>query len=284
MVGASRIQLDIDLEILESTTHLTPIQLAIDGTSFLPVLEDLVSDPKITGTVLVDLTSGILQKTQTRYKSTEWVEFYNQEYKGLFSPTVEMLIKAKVKSLSNIYSSGIPLPILFKLALGLMPVTENYLVTDEKRERDADYTMVKQPNFYLGRAIRHLGQNVDFKGVITFEQAKQKIRDLIPSKTHKKTELSSYSYINKLTTQLQEKGARVIYIRFPTSGLCWEIDQARTPKEYYWNQFAKYSIAPTIHFNDYPELQYELADGSHLDQSQKKEFTRSLAQAIQQKL
>lgn len=284
LVGTSRIQLGMDLDILEDVLNLTPVQLAIDGNPFMPVLEDLVADPSITGTIILSLDNGAIGPLTKRYRSTEWVEFYNREYRDLFSPALEKRLKAKVKSLSNIYSSGVPLFRLLKFATGREPAPKHYLKTDARRERDADYRMVRQPDFYLARAIRHLGQNVDLTGVTTLPQAIQRIRDSIPTRSYQKHQISNFSYINEITQKLRQRGVRIIFVRFPTSDLVWEIDQAKLPKEYYWDQFARYSLAPTIHFMDYPELQFKLADGSHLDQSQKQEFTRSLARIIRHKL
>ena len=47
LVGASRMLLDIDLQVLRRETGLEPVQLAIDDSSFVPVLEDLADDPDI---------------------------------------------------------------------------------------------------------------------------------------------------------------------------------------------------------------------------------------------
>jgi len=283
-VGASRIQLGLDLEILESELHLTPVQLAIDGTNCLPVLEDLAADSSISGTIVVSLTTASITKPAQRLQSTEWVEYYKREYRGLFSPTVEKLLNSELKSLSIIYSSGIPLPYLLNIAAGREPVPNKfYLVTNAQRERDADYTLVQQPKFYLDRVRRHLGHDVVDLGGGPAQEV-EIIRASIPSKSNQKLQPADVAHLNKLTQQLMQRGARVIFVRFPSSGLVWEIDQAVAPKENYWDQFAKYAIAPTIHFMDYPELQYQLADGSHLDQRQKQAFTHSLAEIIRQKL
>lgn len=42
-----------------------PTQLAIDGSYFLPILTNLANDPKITGTVIVDLEVDKLNPTLT---------------------------------------------------------------------------------------------------------------------------------------------------------------------------------------------------------------------------
>lgn len=280
LVGASRIQLGVDLKTMGSTFQLTPVQLAIDGTKPLPVLENLASDPKITGTIIVSLTAEAIKHPNTVDKAVEWIDFYIKNYKGLLSPAVEKQLKTKVKMLSNIYSSGIPNTILIGNALGLLPVPVNYLSTNTQRERDADYSLVPQPNFLLARAIRHLGRDVDLKGITTLEEATEKIRASIPSIKPEYFHESDLNFINSLTRRLQGRGAKVVFVRFPTSGLVWEIDEATSPKKYYWDQFAKFSPASTIHFKDYPDLHYNLTDGSHLDQRQKKQFTEALSKIL----
>ncbi len=284
LVGSSRIQLGIDLDNLGKKLGLQPVQLAIDGAECQPVLEDLANDPDIEGTILVALTTGRWKGKTKLNKADEWLSFYHAEYKGLFFPTMERLIKTKMQNVSNIYSSGVPLKDLLLVAVGKRKPPTSYLITNESRERNADYNLVPQPYFYLARAIRHLGIHVDLKGEVSFSQAVQKIRAKIPKLTHRPATADDYTYINALTRRLQLKGAQVVYIRFPTSGLVWEIDEANKPKDKFWDQFAKYSIAPTIHFKDYPVLDFNLADGSHLDQKQKHEFTENIAEIIKRKL
>ena len=49
LVGSSRILFDVQLPVWERVTGERPIQLAIEGTSPVPVLEDLADDPNFTG-------------------------------------------------------------------------------------------------------------------------------------------------------------------------------------------------------------------------------------------
>src|SRR5579863_463650 len=59
LTGASRILFDVQLQVWEKAAGERPIQLAIEGTSPLPVLEDLAADPQFTGRVLVGVASDI---------------------------------------------------------------------------------------------------------------------------------------------------------------------------------------------------------------------------------
>ena len=59
LIGASRMLFDMQLPVWEKLTGERPIQLAIEGTSPLPILEDLAADPNFTGRLLVDVAPDI---------------------------------------------------------------------------------------------------------------------------------------------------------------------------------------------------------------------------------
>ena len=44
LIGTSRIQLAADLEVLRARSGLEPVQLAVDGSSFVPILEGFAAD------------------------------------------------------------------------------------------------------------------------------------------------------------------------------------------------------------------------------------------------
>ncbi len=60
LIGASRMQTDIDLDVLRIRTGLEPVQLAIDASSFIPILAGLAKDPAIRGTVIVSFMDSTL--------------------------------------------------------------------------------------------------------------------------------------------------------------------------------------------------------------------------------
>ena len=55
IVGDSRILFDTDLDRFEALTGLRPVQMAIHGTSALTLLEDVASNPKFNGLLIVGL-------------------------------------------------------------------------------------------------------------------------------------------------------------------------------------------------------------------------------------
>jgi hypothetical protein len=59
LLGASRVLFDVQLPVWEKATGERPIQLAIEGTSPLPMLEDLAADPHFTGRALVGVAPQV---------------------------------------------------------------------------------------------------------------------------------------------------------------------------------------------------------------------------------
>ena len=73
----------------------------------------------------------------------------------------------------------------------------------------------------------------------------------------------------------------MVFIQFPLSGALEAINDIRYPKDR-WDSTMAALGQQSIDYRDYPALQYELVDGSHLDVRQKTEFTRNLYQIVSQ--
>ncbi len=284
IVGDSRAQVDLDLPTLANSTGLEPIQLAIDGSQFMAVLDDLANDPKITGTILVGAETWKLLPHRGKDRSNEFVSFYNNEYRGKWGPMVEAKIKGLVQSWSVFYSSGIPLSLLFPMLinkdLGLKP---SYLTMHSSRQRDADYNLVKQPNFYIARVLRHLGNShtIDFSNIRSeTEFIHEVLNKLAEEPRAAGIDAAMFEHVNKLINRILDRQAKIIFVRFPSSALIWEIDKYRSPRASYWDHFAASTRARTFHFSDFKDLQFQLPDGSHLDVRDKVAFTKALAKIL----
>jgi hypothetical protein len=292
LVGDSRAQLDIDLQTLGDLTGLKPVQLAIDGSFFLPVLADLADDPRITGTIIIDASARKLIPNERRDRSQEWPEFYHEKYRGLFSPAIETKLKGFLQEKSVLYSSMFPLENLWSILTSGNKYSSIYLKTRKDRQRDADYRLVKMPDFYVSRVVRNFGghQNLkkkSFSSLAEFTSSmEEQIAERYPrnnttdqqAKNDFEKKLSS---INGLIDKIYGRNGRMFFVRFPSDKLVWLLDEHQHPRELYWDTFAHTTRATTIHFQDYPNLKkYSLPDGSHLDQKDKKSFTAALVETL----
>ncbi|WP_445371570.1 hypothetical protein ACH518_01275 [Methylomonas sp. HW2-6] len=276
LVGDSRMQLGMDLDVLAAETGLMPVQLAIDGSEFLPVLADLARDPAITGKLLVSGDVWKLTANRPRDRAEEWVEFYHRKYKDLVSAKLETLLKSQVQQQLALYGGGIPPLELFKRLTTPGKVRPLYLKTDANRERDADYELVEQPGFYINRVLRSLGQPINMAGIDTQQKFEQAVGDKLRQSAAVQLSADQFAYTNDLARQIKNKGSNLAFINFPSTALVRTIEEYRFPREAGWDVFAAHSPALAFNCWDYPEFDFALPDGAHLDQRDKAEFTRSL--------
>jgi hypothetical protein len=284
LVGASRIQLGMDLDVLREETGLEPIQLAIDGTSFLPILDGLASDPSVTGTVVVDFAEGVVGGPSDSSRAIE----YQTAFERLPKPSswnylqVEKSLTQAVRRRLRAYADGgRPLDAwLFRLLD--TRASPQYLITLPDRSRLADYTRVHKPGFYLIRVGRELGADIPADPRIDWKALEQEltraVRHLRPA--DESVYRSRAQEVERAVRTIQARGGHVILLRMPTSGLVLEADRRRWPRNRFWNHVAASSQARTIYFEDWPGLNsFTCPDGSHLDYRDRAAFTKAFAAA-----
>jgi hypothetical protein len=259
LVGASRMQMGIDLNVMQRYTTKTPVQLAISASLFMPVLEDLANDERVTGKVVVSFTMQDFVSVTTDSVAAQWVQAYEglrSSRTRLFSERLEEGLRAAAQSLLVSVGSGARPQQLFAGS------GASYVRTLPDRSQRADYEIVDREAAYRRRVAIYLsGEEPAFRVVPDFDARLAVFDDLI--------------------RKLQSRGAEVILVRFPTTRRIWEIDQILYPKRVYWDEVVKRTSARTIHFTDYPALMdFDLPDGVHLDYRDAPRFTAALSELI----
>jgi hypothetical protein len=285
VVGGSRALLDLDLPSLRRLTGLEPVQLAVDGSSFVPVLRGLAADPGVKGTVLVDLAENVLTVPPKWDSAYEFEATYER---GLATGGIadfrhsEAYLTDLLHGWLRSYADGTrPLTALRLRILDKTP-TPQYLRMLPDREILADYSQVPQPAFYYQRVIRNLGQPVQLGGR-SYRDIEQDFASriaLLPP-FDDQLFLQSLPAMADMTRALRGQGARVMYVAFPTSGYVRQIDDKRFPRPLFWDHFTAAVQAPTLNFEDAPALRgFYCPDGSHLDMRMRERFTTALVQAL----
>ncbi len=81
---------------------------------------------------------------------------------------------------------------------------------------------------------------------------------------------------------IQARGGRVIIVAFPSCGTRHEIERRRYPHDIYWEPLVAGTSAQVINAYSIPQLvDFQCADGSHMDESDARRFTRELARIIE---
>lgn len=284
LVGASRIQLGFDLDVLRQKTGLEPIQLAIDGSSYAPVLNGLASDTAIRGTIILDLMPGpVSLDIDSKGTSKHYQEAYEAMAAGHFRwptyQTAELWSTGAVTALlTNYADGGRPWDSLVNRLFNAK-ATPQYLLTFPDRSRKADYQRVSIPDYYLSRVLRHIGNPPDLNANQSGEELRARLTDYIdhlqpkPESTQSEKGLAD---LERLVSAIQSRGGRVIILAMPTSGLVQAADSKRFPRHLYWGKVVASTTAQTIHWQDYQSLSgFNCPDGSHLDAKDTVAFTNA---------
>jgi hypothetical protein len=286
LVGASRIQLGIDLDTLRRETKLEPVQLAIDASSFVPTLKNLADDPTVRGTVLVDYYPGAVEGAlSTGNNAAETLVNAYEKQRGnhvLFSLSYveKFLSEILHENLRSFADGANPLT---SLQWRIIPKqrASNYLITFPDRSRLADYRLVSMPKFYYWRVARNLGeeQSINIASANAEQVLRHKIELLQP---HDNTAyIQGAKYLKQLVTKIESHGGKVFIITMPTSGMVREIDDKRYPRAKFWDLLKKETGISALNSADDPALQsFVCPDGSHLDFRDRTKFTEALVHAL----
>ena len=286
LVGGSRMQLDMDQDVLRRMTGLEPVQLAIDGVPFTGVFRGLAQDPHITGTVLVDFTANGVA-TPEEFERINSYETDAERLSGRHNIPNFSLLDAELAdmlhhALLSYADNASPLANLRRNLLD-SDATPQYLITLPDRSTLADYQRVQLPAFYYKRVIRNLGENLVIPPGTTPEQADallkarvEAVRPLDPTYFHE-----HIGEIAAMAAAITARGGKVIFVMFPESGYVREIDARLYPRREFWDAFAAVSGVQTLNYEDVPALAaLRCPDGSHLDYRDRERFTETLVSAL----
>ena len=259
LVGTSRMQLGLDLAVLAQATGRQPIQLAMNAEVPIVVLRHLAQDATFRGVIICDIMEDWFYVEAQGGKAGEWVGVYERQ--------------AWIAGLEQRLNSIVQQTFVFRL-----PAISPPNVWDAWRGQywpRAAYT-----SFLTDRSVRadytKLDQNWKDEPLKKARDAYRQVPPFPPQDFRERSRK-----IDAMIAPLYERGGEVVFVRFPTSGGIWELEETRYPRQQYWDVFAAEVRARTIHFNDYPSLsQFECPDGSHLDYRDTAAFTKALAEVL----
>jgi len=260
LIGASRMQGGLDLDVLKAHSGLKPVQLAISASPFMPVLRDVADDPAIRGTVVVSLEMSAFRILDEGSEAYRWIAAYHDFKAGrtavFYQPLEDRLRQLADSALVSFSRNARPHQLILGRTSGA------YVRTLPDRSQQFDYSKVDREAAYQ-RRIRLVGG----AGEPTFME----IPDID----------EHFREVEELVAKLHARGSDVIFVRFPSSKRIREIENIRFPREVYWDRFAAQTKARAIHFADYEELDgFDLPDGIHPDVSEQTALTAALARVL----
>ncbi len=262
LLGASRMQLGFDTHLfrqLYPEYHLT--QLALDGAAPLAAFRDLANDSSFHGTVLCSLTAeGIFRERWDDQQA--YVDYCRNEYNAVehFDVVAADALRSRLVFLRpELGLKGI----LRGLASGQLIPPDVSLEMSFDRCRLYDTTLEDDMPAECQRLV---------------DVARADYQRLME---HSDGWLEDARQVAAWAASIEARGGQVIFVRLPTAGALWELDQKTFPRSEYWDRFARLVVdeghAQTLHFADAPRLiRFPLPDLSHLDRRDVPGFTQAL--------
>ncbi len=274
LIGSSRVLFDVQLPVWEKITSERPIQLSLEGTSSLPVLEDLADNPNFTGRLLVGVAPDLFfsgfayradvipyyHKQGPSQRSGHWISQHLFEpYLVFYDPdfALDTIIKRQAWPARPGVHSRTPVRKLM-----VQDVDRNSRMW-RKVEVDPEYRALARSIW----AERFAGPPPPMMNT------PEKLQKLI------ETQISRAEVaINKL----RARGVRILFVRPPSAGEYYAFEQKVFPRATTWDVLLKRTNTRGIHFEDYPEMQhYQLPEWSHLSASEANRFTATLVPIVE---
>jgi hypothetical protein len=276
-IGSSRIKYDLDIPTWEKITGTHAIQLAIEGSSPLPVLEDLASDEKFKGRLVIDVTEGLFFGGRSRQEKEplENIKYFKdvtpsdragfQVGKRLESQFV--FLNKDYLSLNGMLSR---LPIPKRKGVFEMPYfPPEFSHTTFDRQAIIQPAMLKDSN---------ITKQVIGNWLFFAELGK---KEPPPPKEHF---IGIMNSVKGWVDKIRSRGGQVIFVRTPSSGPFWEMESKVMSRDKLWEPLLAVTRSPGIHFKDYPETSgYICPEWSHLKHDDAIDYTKHLAKHLEQK-
>lgn len=272
LTGASRVLFDIQLPVWERTTGERPIQLALEGTSPVPFLEDLADDANFTGRLLIGVAPDVFfgvgayrgsvlpyyRKQSPSQRSDHWLSQHLLEpYFAFYDP--DFALATVIERQAWPARPGLTTHVEVR-KLVLMDADRNSHMW-RKLEVDPDY-----------RALARSIWTQDFGKPLPDMETPEKRRKVFDTQIAK-----AASAIAKL----RARGVPVVFVRPPSDGEYYLYEQTYFPRAETWDPLLERTGAPGIHFEDHPQLQgLELPEWSHLTSADADRFTAALAPLV----
>lgn len=273
LVGTSRLLFDVNLDVWERITGERPIQLALEGTSPLPVLEDLAADPAFTGRVVLDVTPDLFFSGYALRGDA--VKHYHE--RGPSQRSGHWLSKHLLESRLAFYDPDFALPKVVRrqpwpARPGLQARTDvrKLMVLGPDRNTHM-WSRVETDPVYRKLAQGIWAQNLGgpLPGMHT------------PELKRKAIETQIGRALEAIGT-LRARGVQVVLVRPPSGGRYYAYERQHLPRAETWDLLVARSGLPGIHFEDHADMRgLDLPEWSHLSARDARRYTAALAPRVQ---
>lgn len=272
VIGSSRLKFDLQLDVWQRASGVRPIQLALEGTSAMPVLEDLAEDPDFTGTLMVGVTPGLFfsggglrgnvvayaKRETPSQRASQWLSMQGLENRfAWYDPDFALFTVLEAQDWPA--REGVQrYPDVPKVSV-TTSADRNHRMW-QRLETDSAYARHVQ-KIWVGR--RPPGPPSAEQRATLDAGIEREIARAVAA-----------------VERLKARGVRVVFVRAPSDGDLLKGEQLRFPRERTWDALLARTGAPGIHFEDHADMQgLWLPEWSHLAGADADRYTAALYRA-----
>ncbi|QSX79948.1 hypothetical protein I8J32_004260 [Lysobacter solisilvae] len=274
LIGSSRVLFDVQLDQWQAATGERPIQLALEGTTPVPVLEDLAADPAFTGRLLVGVAPDLFF-SGFAYRGAA-IKHYHQQ--GPSQRIGHWLSKHALEPYFAFYDPDFALPTVLERQpwWPLRPELRRHMDVRKLMVLGADRDTHLWSKVETDAQYRALAQSIwaqHFTGPPPPPMRTPEGRAALFG--------AQVDRAAKAVAVLRARGVPVVFVRPPSDGAYYAFEQAALPRAQTWDLLLQRTGAPGIHFEDHRALQgLELPEWSHLTHADARRFTTALAPLV----
>lgn len=272
VLGDSRMQVGFSPSVFSDTIACNDVvMLPIGGSYCLSVMKDIALHSEFRGVVLCSVMEfhflGIDNK-ESEYHLKCYHDLYSDSKFSGFFKTINTLCNREIES-----------------CLAVTQIHPERIMKAVSKPSPSYYNMKKsryRPADYRGRlSVEQLQELRDRRlvGVTSVLSGPERTEDELISK--RSEWMKCVGQVWEWAKIIEDRGGRVILIRFPTSGKRLDCDLKLYPKEIFWDYAAMRSPIEMIHFLDVPGAdKFECPDTSHLNYDDGEKFTAMIAEEL----
>lgn len=271
--GSSRIFFDTQLDVWEHESGQRPIQLALEGTSPVSLMESLAEDEDFTGMLIVGVAPGLFF-SGFEYRGSAFEQYPFESPAHWIGQRISMLVEPYLAFYQSDYS------LFTVIKRQAMPERDGFDFEMDVR-RLAIYARDRNARLWEkvenDPAYAELAKQIWADGFIPIDE-----RDEEWLKGGLENRGVQLERAVAATAKLQDRGVEVIFVRNPSEGHYAMSDPMYNPRAETWDVLIERTGALGIHWQDHEELQgYWLPEWSHMTGSEADRYTKALYHVIQ---
>lgn len=274
-IGSSRIKYDLDIPTWKKITTIHAVQLAVEGASPRPILEDLANDENFKGRLIVDVTEGLFFSNAPPNVETpnKYVDYFHKETPAqqasfFLNKPLESQFIFLDKDYFSLNGQLDALEIRSRPGVFMMPTFPiNFSCTTFDRQEYMTASFAADAN-----------QCNKVKGNWQFFASLSKGAPPMSEK-----ELNAiFISVKKATDKIKARGGEVLFVRTPSSGPYLQGENRAFPRAKYWDKLLAITNCPGIHFLDYPVIDhFTCPEFSHLSRPDAITFTKHFIEILE---